>query len=112
MSAHSPTRVTKTPAPASYFAIRVLDPTGLTDCGTGEYTITVGACELLREDGSPSQEGDVLSVQRDGSLQTRPAGTSGSFERLVKTAAGAVYRPDGPGGITVLLPLAQDVPNK
>jgi hypothetical protein len=97
---------------APLIVIRALDPNSLVDVGNGEYTIIVGACGLKRQDGTPSQAGDVLSVQENGTLQTRPAGTSGNFERCCRTLAGAVYRPIGAGGIVVILPLAQDVPNK
>lgn len=100
------------PAPPLFLTIRALAPDQLTEVDNGEYVATVGACGLLRNDGTPSQAGDVLSVQEDGSLQTRPAGTSGNFERCCKTAGGAVYRPVGTSGGTYLIPLAQDAPNK
>jgi hypothetical protein len=102
----------RTTAPPLFLTIRALDPDQLIDVGSGEYTATVGACGLLRDDRTPSQAGDVLSVQEDGSQQTRPAGTAGPFERCAKTGAGAVYRPKGKGGIVVIIPLAQDAPNK
>jgi hypothetical protein len=120
MPAHNTTiRRPGTPAPTTdpsdpspFLVIHALDPDALNEMDNGEYTATVGACGLLRDDGSPSQEGDVLSVQPDGTLQTRPGGTSGSYERLCKTGAGAVYRPAGKGSLTVIIPLAQDAPNK
>jgi len=105
------TRAPKTPAPFPYLVIRALDPECLNDVGNGDFTYTIGACDLTRDDGTPSQDGDVLSMQPDGSAQTRPEGASGSFERCKKTAAGAVYRPWGKGSIVVIIPLAQDVPN-
>jgi len=78
-----------------------------------EYTLTVNARpDLHRDDGSPSQPGDVLSVQTDGTLQTRGEGTAGNFERCCKTSAGLVYRPVGVDGRSFLIPLAQDAPNK
>src|SRR5262249_46551987 len=78
-----------------------------------EYTVTVGARPTLsRDDASPSQPGDVLSVQPDGTLQTRPAGTMGNFERCCATTAGLVFRPVGADGRAFLIPLAQDAPNK
>src|SRR5262249_9908960 len=102
---HTSTDAPKVPAPAPFLVIHALDPECLNDCGNGEYTATVGACGLPRDDGTPSQDGDVLSIQPDGSAQTRPAGASGPFERLVKTSGGAVYRPYGKGSVTVIIPL-------
>jgi|SRR6266850_95681 len=95
-------------------AIEVIpkDRLNVTDV-SGEVTATVGAHpELHRDDGTPAQAGDVLSVQPNGQLQTRPAGTTGSFERAVVTAAGLVYRPIGPDGQTYLVPYVTDAPNK
>lgn len=94
-------------------AIDVLTKDRLTACDNSEYTATVFASPLLkRDDGSASVDGDVLSVQPDGSLQTRPAGTAGPFERAVVTTAGLVYRPKGYEGSAYLMPLANDWPNK
>jgi hypothetical protein len=64
-----------------------------------EYTVTVGAHpDFLRDGVSPSQAGDVLSVQEDGTLQTRVAGTIGPFERATVDQGRLVYRPKGPFG--------------
>src|SRR5262245_29637539 len=91
--------------------VRALDPQSLNDLGGGEWTATVGACGLSRDDGSPSQDGDVLSVQTDGSLQTRAAGTGGDDGRLKRTAAGAVCGPLGESGTAVIIAVAADVPD-
>ena len=91
-------------------AIPVIPADWLKSVGSGEVTATVGKVDgLVRADGSPSQAGDVLSVQPDGSLQTRPAGTAGNYERAVVTSAGLVYRPVGQWAY--LVPLAQEWPN-
>ena len=104
------TRIPITTA-APVAAIEVFTPL-LTAIGNGEYTATVGARpDLQRDDGSPSQADDVLSVQEDGTLQTRPAGTEGNFERCCKTSAGLVYRPVGAHGRSFLIPCALDAPN-
>ena len=39
-------------------------------------------------------DGTVRSVQPDGSIQARPAGTSGAFELCSKSALGLSYCPD------------------
>lgn len=86
----------------------------LNELDNGEYTLTTNARPDLARDtaGSPSQMGDVLSIQPDGSAQARAAGTTGLYERCVKTAAGLVYRPKGSEGRAFLVPCAWDFPNK
>ena len=54
----------------------------------------------------------MLSVQEDGTYQTRPAGCDGPFERAKKTSAGLVYRPKGPFGRCFLVGLADEWPNE
>jgi|SRR5262245_15387335 len=121
-SAPKPTAGTEPVAPGSpatsasesaLVAIQVFAPDQYNDVGNGDYTLTVGiyAAGLSRIDGTPAQSTDVLSVQENGSLQTRPQGTDGNFERCRKTSAGAVYRPVGPAGRTVLIGVATDAPN-
>jgi hypothetical protein len=92
----------------------------LTDVGNGEVTYTIGTRlpGLRRDDeknpdGSwahPAQDGDVLSIQPDNTMQTRPAGTNGNYERAKATPPWLVYRPIGER--TFLYPLAGDWPNK
>jgi len=83
-------------------AIEVITKDKLNDLGGGVYTATVDAHpDLKRDDGTPAQVGDVLSVQQDGTLQTRPQGTAGSFEQCVIGTAGLVYRPFGHRGFLV-----------
>src|SRR5262245_36328844 len=94
-------------------AIEVITKDQLVDQGNGEVTATVGAHpDLRRDDGQPAQAGDVLSIQPDGTYQTRKKGTNGGFERAVVTPAGLVYRPNGTAGRSWLVPLANDWPNK
>ena len=97
----------------AFATIEVFTPDQLLDVGNGEYTVTLGARpDVSRDDGTPSQAGDVLSVQPDGTLQSRPAGTAANFERCSKTAAGLVFRPVGKSGRSFLVPCAIDAPNK
>lgn len=108
-----PSLMTATVLPTTLTVIEVFTADQLVDVGSNEYTVTVGARPgLNRDDGTVSQPMDVLSVQPDGTLQTRPAGTAANFERCSKTAAGLVFRPVGPDGRSFLLPCAVDAPNK
>jgi hypothetical protein len=100
--------VTETASPK---AIEILATDQLLELDNGEVVATVGACDLVRDDGTESQPGDVLSVQEDGTYQTRPAGTDGPFERATKTPAGLIYRPKGPFGRTFLVGLTDTWPN-
>ena len=100
-------------------AIEILARNQLSDLGNGEYTATVGARSDISRNGrastdprvDPSQPGDVLSVQPDGSFQTRPAGTEGPFERAVIQGTGLVYRPLSDGR-AFFIGLALNYPNK
>src|SRR5262245_6043899 len=86
-------------------AIEVLPPDALTDLGDGDYTATVGAHPDLRDDaGELAQAGDVLSVQPDGTLQSRRVGTTGAYERCRPSAQGLIFRPGGVDGRTYLVP--------
>jgi len=93
--------------------IEVMTYDQLVEMDNGEYVCTIGARPDIARDtqGTPSQPGDVLSVQPDGTLQTRPAGATGSYERCKKTSAGLVYRPVGADGRSFLIPCATDAPN-
>jgi len=54
------------------------------------------------------QNGEVLSVQPDGSFQRRPEGTNGIYERGMPTPQGLIYCPDG--AHAWLVPWAPKVP--
>jgi len=100
-------------------AIEVFTKDRLRDLGDGEYTLTVDAHPDLTRNGlalddphvEPAELGDVLSVQPDGTLQTRPEGTTGNYERCVMSGAGLIYRPIGPEGRTWLVPFTDIWPN-
>lgn len=89
------------------------------DLGNGEYAIVVGARPDVSRNGlattdpncDPSQPGDVVSVQPDGAIQSRPAGTTGLYERCVKVGASWVFRPKGVDGRTFMIPRATAAPN-
>lgn len=50
----------------------------------------------------------VLSMQPDGTIETRPRGTAGPYERALLHADRLVYES---GGIVYLLPYASETPN-
>jgi hypothetical protein len=56
-------------------------PVTLNDQGTGLVTATIAGSDL------------VLSVQPDGTLQTRPAGTAGGYELAKVVPQGLAYQP-------------------
>src|SRR4030095_8171279 len=65
----------------------------LNDQGNGEVTATCGAAPTLRrDDGTPAQARDVLSLQPDGTMQSRPEGTNGWSERAVVAGPASFYR--------------------
>jgi hypothetical protein len=89
-----PTPSASSPAAPAARAILSITKDRLIKQSNGEVTATVGACPgLCRDDGSPAQAGDVLTVMNDGTYQSRPKGTNGWNERAVVSSLGLVYRP-------------------
>ena len=85
----------------------------LIDVGSGEFTITPTAEQrkgLHRDTGEQAQPSDVLSIQPGGVPQTRPAGTSGPFERCTVDGHVVVFRPQGIDAY--YYPLALTSPNQ
>lgn len=82
----------------------VLPPSSLQAAGSlnpqsnGFFTLTIS-----------NTDGAVLSVQPDGSWQTRPAGTAGPYELCGLNGNTLVYCPDGKNIYTV--PFYASVPN-
>ena len=78
----------------------------LNDQGDGTVTITMPVSDkdrikdlgLFRADGSPAQQGDVLSMQSDGTFQTRPAGSNGGFEKAKLANNWFTFAPWGDSG--------------
>lgn len=68
----------------------------LNDVGDGMFTVSY-------------PNGDVLSVQPDGTFQRRAAGTSGIYERATLVPQGLIYCPDGEHAY--LVPYAAKVPH-
>lgn len=72
----------------------------LNDVGGGNFTVTY-----------PSNADTVLSVQPDGSIQTRPHGTAGPYELCRINGGFVAFRPAGVKASAYILPFAQDCPN-
>jgi hypothetical protein len=51
----------------------------------------------------PDNDGSVLSVQPDGSIEKRPAGTSGEYETWEPEGNKAVFRPQGKCWVLLLV---------
>jgi hypothetical protein len=59
----------------------------------------------------PAGQATVLSVQPDGTLETRPKGSQGPYELAWLKVDRLVYAPIGAAGPVYLLPFAEEVPN-
>lgn len=59
----------------------------------------------------PAGASTVLSVQPDGSMETRPAGSAGPYETAILAGDRLVYAPTGVEGAVYLLPYAAEIPN-
>ena len=65
---------------------------------SGGYTLTAWwPNSFRREQGEPSQPGDVLSVTPEGSFQVRPPGTAGPWEVCQISGVTLLYNPEGAG---------------
>lgn len=60
---------------------------------------------ILKE--RPCEDGDVLSVQPDGSLYGRPSGTHGPYELATICSKGLLYKPIGSAGKSYIIPYAE-----
>lgn len=60
----------------------------------------------------PTGSTTVLSVQPDGTLETRPAGACGPYELAILRDDRLVYAPLGPAGAVFLIPFSDVIPNE
>lgn len=68
-------------------------PVGSTLTIYGPNTLT---CDLDNGAGSrPAIDGDVISVQPDGSIRARPSGTNGAYEQVALNGGCAAFNPVG-----------------
>jgi hypothetical protein len=79
--------------------------------------VAIGPHQINRLDGElvtvtyPAGTTTVLSVQPDGTIETRPAGAQGAYERAILKSDRLVYAPVGPTGKVYLVPYADVLPN-
>jgi hypothetical protein len=66
-----------------------------------------GLCTVTYPAGSTT----VLSVQPDGTIQTREQGANGVYERAILYVDRLIYAPIGPAGKLFLVPYAPVTPN-
>jgi hypothetical protein len=66
-----------------------------------------GLCTVTYPAGATT----VLSVQPDGTIQTRPQGAAGAYERGLKKPDRVIFNPTGPSGPVFVVPYADVVPN-
>jgi hypothetical protein len=92
----------------------VLAPRAVLSVGPQQITVlsTVAGGELVTVT-YPVGSTTVLSVQPDGTFETRPAGSCGPYETGLKQSAQGriVYAPIGPGGPAYLIALTDAIPN-
>ena len=112
MTKHQPNPgLAATAANTAPHAIDAITKDKCTDAGDGYVVATIDADpNVKRGDGSPSEEGDVLSVQPDGSMQARESGARGAYELAKPDGNFLVYRPVN-GGRAYMVPLANNWPN-
>lgn len=79
--------------------------------GTVTVTILAPAGILCQNPDRPAIVGDVYSVDPNGTIYARPAGTTGPWERAKVVGSSVVFAPQGGRGIAVLIPYAAEIPN-
>jgi hypothetical protein len=88
-----------------------------TNSTTDRAVLAIGPHQIHVLDGDrvtvayPAGATTVLSVQPDGTMETRPAGSAGPYETALLAGDRLVYAPTGLGGAVYLLPYAAEIPN-
>jgi hypothetical protein len=79
--------------------------------------VAIGPNQIVRLDDElvtvtyPAGSTTVMSVQPDGTIETRPAGATGPYERALLGNDRLTYAPLGPAGKVYLIPYADVLPN-
>jgi hypothetical protein len=79
--------------------------------------VAIGPHQINRLDGDlvtvayPVGTTTVLSVQPDGTIETRPPGASGPYERAILKPDRLIYAPVGPHGKVFIVPYVDALPN-
>jgi hypothetical protein len=79
--------------------------------------VAIGPNQINRIDDAlvtvtyPAGTTTVLSVQPDGTIETRPQGSNGPYERALLGNDRLTYAPIGPAGKVFLIPYADVLPN-
>jgi hypothetical protein len=79
--------------------------------------VAIGPNQINRLDDAlvtvtyPAGTTTVMSVQPDGTIETRPQGSNGPYERALLGSDRLVFAPIGPAGKVYLVPYADTLPN-
>ena len=80
--------------------------------------VAIGPHQINQLDGDlvtvtyPVGADTVLSVQPDGTIETRPPGSQGPYERGIKRPDRIIFAPLGPNGAVYLAPFTEVIPNE
>ncbi len=81
----------------------------------GDGTVTVTILDphgiVCRNPDRPAIVGDVYSIQPNGEIQARPAGTTGAWERARVNGSKLAFAPSGGAGTAYILPFTASIPN-
>ncbi len=80
--------------------------------------VAIGPHQITELDGDlvtvtyPVGADTVLSVQPDGTIETRPPGSRGPYETGLKRPDRIIFAPLGPAGSVYLAPFVEAIPNE